>query len=209
MKFLIFCPEKPNPDLEKSLKVHAQRLGGSVENISELPIKMEMHELLCICFQAVELQYLEPLRKSNFQYMAFVNSAESEDIPIILRTGGNIFQRSEIIKDSETVTQNLQAYIENMKLKDLAYNLSLKELALIRRIYGHIGADKRKLTQELYGASSETTLDVNLARLRKKIAALKDGKDFFRIITHKRKLYLVSALNDYKHQHLIDAFNRD
>lgn len=206
MKFLRFCPDIPRLELDQALEVHAKMLGGSVETVAELPKKTGMHEVLCLCFKELTLKNLEPLTQSTYQYLAFVEGAESTEIPVILRTGGNIFQRSEIKKDSDRVNQGLRAIIENMKLKDLAYHLSVKELTLLRRIYGLVKADKKKLGQEIYGASSETTLDVNLARLRKKIADPKVGEDFFRIVTHKRMLYLVSAINDYKFDNLIDVF---
>lgn len=207
MRFLRFCPDSPKLELDQALKIHAQRLGGSVQTVSELPKKTGMHETLCLCFNELTLKNLKPLTQSSYQYLAFVEGAESHEIPITLRTGGNIFSRSDIKKDSQLVTESLRAIIENMKLKDLAYHLSFKELTLMRRIYGLVKADKKKLGLEVYGASSETTLDVNLARLRKKIADPKTGEDFFRIITHKRMLYLVSKLNDYQFDDLAQAFD--
>lgn len=206
MKFLRYCPDGPNPKFKQALELHAHRLGATVEKVSDIPEKTGMHELFCVCLTELKLKHLEPLTQYSFQYLAIVDNAEATEIPTILRTGGNTFQRSEFKKESEQVTQNLQAIIENMKLKDLAYHLSLKELTLIRRIYGLIQADKREIGPEVYGASSETTLDVNLGRLRKKIADPKAGEDFFRVVTHKRMLYLVSVLNNYKFDHLMDAF---
>lgn len=208
MNFLLYCPNTPNLELKNALKLHAERFGAELVNIDQLPEQVGMHEILCLCSKSLDIKNLRPLTYSSYQYLALVDGAECTKAPFILRTGGNIFQRSEIDKESNLVTQNLRAVIENMKLKDLAYHLSLKELTLIRRIYGLVQADKKTLAQEVYGASSETTLDVNLARLRKKAADPKAGADFFRILTQKRKLYLASVLNDYNIDDLRESFDQ-
>lgn len=187
--------------------VHAKRLNASVKNVSDLPHHTSMHQILCLCLKSLELPELWPLTQTSYQYLAFIQGHRCTENPIVIRTGGNFFHAQELEDDMQNITNNLRAVIENMKLKDLAYHLSLKELTLIRRIYGLVEADKKQLAQEIYGASSETTLDVNLARLRKKLADPMAGEDFFRIVTKKRKLYLVSVLNDYDESEFIKVFS--
>ena len=207
MEFLIFCSEHKHSNLGDVLGVHAKRLNASVKNVSDLPHHTSMHQILCLCLKSLELPELWPLTQTSYQYLAFIQGHRCTENPIVIRTGGNFFHAQELEDDMQNITNNLRAVIENMKLKDLAYHLSLKELTLIRRIYGLVEADKKQLAQEIYGASSETTLDVNLARLRKKLADPMAGEDFFRIVTKKRKLYLVSVLNDYDESEFIKVFS--
>lgn len=175
--------------LERDLKVE-------LLPVSEIPKTLGMHEMLIVHFDKVELKDLELFRQQTYQYLAVVNDINSNCFPFIMRSGGTMILSFPL--QTETFKNILCAVIEEMKLKDLAHHLAHKELSLLRRIYRLANAEKKLLSEDLFGVSSDSTFDVSLARLRKKLADPEVGDDFFRIITKKGRLYLVNALLEYE-----------
>lgn len=167
-------------------------LGVELLRVEEVPQRLGMHEMLIVHFDKVELQDLKLFRQQTYQYLAVVDDINTNCFPYIMRSGGTMILSFPLKK--ETFKNILCAVIEEMKLKDIAHHLAHKELALLRRIYRLSNADKKLLSENLFGFSSDSTFDVSLARLRKKLADSECGADFFRIITKKGRLYLVNAL---------------
>lgn len=175
--------------LEQDLKVE-------LLPVTEIPKTLGMHEMLIVHFDKVEMKDLELFRQQTYQYLAVVNDINSNYFPFIMRSGGTMILSFPL--QTEVFKNILSAVIEEMKLKDIAHHLAHKELSLLRRIYRLANADKKLLSEDLFGVSSDSTFDVSLARLRKKLADPEVGDDFFRIITKKGRLYLVNALLDYE-----------
>lgn len=192
MKFYYYTESSvPLPYLEylqKDLRLELMR-------IEEIPAVLGMHEMLIAQFDELQWQHVKLFREQTYQYLAVVKNTNSGCLPYLMRAGAEMILSFTL--ERATFKNIFCAVIEKMKLKDIAHTLAVKELSLLRRIYGLSNADKKLLSEQLFGVTSDSTFDVSLARLRKKLADPDCGDDFFRIITKKGRLYLVNALNDY------------
>lgn len=163
--------------------------------VKEIPASLGMHEVLIAQFDEIEWRHIQLFREQKYQYLAVVKNTSSSCFPYLMKSGGTMILSFSLVR--ETFKNIFCAVIEEMKLKDISHNLAVKELSLLRRIYRLSNADKKLLSEQLFGVTSDSTFDVSLARLRKKLADPDCGDDFFRIITKKGRLYLVNALFDY------------
>lgn len=173
-----------------------EELQCQLETIQEIPKQLGMHEMLIVQFDKLEIQDLEIFRQQKYQFLAVIKDINSPCFPYIMRSGGTMILSFPL--ERKMFKEVICAVVEEMKLKDLAHSLAHKELALLRRIYRLANADKKQLSEELFGVASDSTFDVSLARLRKKLSDPDCGDDFFRILTKKGRLYIVNALSQYQ-----------
>ena len=193
MRFLIYSENKKIP----FKNVLVEKLSDQIVLIDEIPEHLEFNEVLIVYFEEVSRELLEQVRYSDLQFITISPSYNIENFKRVFRSGGSNWVNSNL--SDEEFRLQLIDLIEMIKAQYLLHSLSHTELELFRFIARNFNGKKSRISDIVFGATSELTLDVNLSRLRKKLKDPDVGNDFFRILTKEGRLHLVNRLNDYQY----------
>lgn len=171
--------------------------GFNFEVVSNIPDILHSNEILLLDLSgSPSTELVELLRLKSHKFIAIIDSYTNAGIPEVVKFGGGIYFYSNL--DSKEIPHIIRTAVEDIKVRDISHQTTHNEQELFRFIGRLVNAEKSVLIKILYGATNETTLDVNLNRLRKKLKDPGIGNDFFRVISKNKRLHLVSQIRDYK-----------
>ncbi|MFG1505989.1 hypothetical protein [Halobacteriovorax sp. ZH5_bin.2] len=173
-----------------------EAFGLPIEYIEELPSSTGIGELLIIELDTIPDDLIEEIKYTTLKYVYVIEDFSQRNLNRFLPLGGNL-----CVLKSMKVDDYIEALFGRFHLMEkykLFHVISRTDMELFRLINRVGNGEKGKLSDILFGSTSENTMDVSLSRLRKKLRDPEIGNDFFRIITKKGRLYLVNQLNNYK-----------
>lgn len=171
--------------------------GFNFDIISNIPDKLDSNEVLVLDITgSPSSEIVELLRLKSHKFIAIIDSYTDQGIPEVVKFGGGIYFYSSL--GEKEIPHVIRTAVEDIKVRDISHQTTHNEQELFRFIGRLVNAEKSVLIKILYGATNETTLDVNLNRLRKKLKDPEIGNDFFRVVSKNKRLHLVSKIRGYK-----------
>lgn len=170
--------------------------GAKFEYYDVLPFDLEPSEILIVDLDEITDEFIEEVKYTRVKFVALINSLKQKNLNRLLALGGHLF----VVKSLEEVDflEILISRIHTLEMYKLLHLVSHTDIELFRFINRAGNGEKSKLSQLIFGSTSESTMDVNLSRLRKKLRDPEIGDDFFRVITKAGRLYVVSKLTNYE-----------
>lgn len=170
--------------------------GAKISYLDELPFDLEPGEILFVDLDEVSDELFEKVQYSKVKFLFLTNSLQGKNKRQFITLGGSL----PILKslDMDDFISEITTRIHQKEMFKLLHLVSPTDVELFRFILRAGNGEKIKLSELIFGSTSESTIDVNLSRLRKKLRDPDIGNDFFRIITKKGRLYIVSYLTNYE-----------
>ncbi|MGI4993550.1 hypothetical protein ACRXCV_13010 [Halobacteriovorax sp. GFR7] len=173
-----------------------EAFGMPIEYLDELPSSTKVGELLVVELDTIPDELIEEIKYTTLKYVYVIEDFTQRNLNRFLPLGGNLCVLKSMGVDD--FIEALFGRFHLMEIYKLFHIISRTDMELFRLINRAGNGEKGKLSDILFGSTSENTMDVSLSRLRKKLRDPEIGNDFFRIITKKGRLYLVNQLNNYK-----------
>ncbi|WP_412469815.1 MULTISPECIES: hypothetical protein [unclassified Halobacteriovorax] len=177
--------------------------GAKFEYLDELPFDLRPGEILLLDLDEITDDIIEKAQYTRVKFVTLVDTLKQHNLNRLLPIGGNLFA----VKGTpfEDFIEILTSRIHQMEMFKILHLVSHTDVELFRFILRAGNGEKSKLSELIFGSTSESTMDVNLSRLRKKLRDPNIGDDFFRIITKSGRLYVVSRLTNYEiPKHLLE-----
>ncbi|WP_412462879.1 hypothetical protein [Halobacteriovorax sp. RT-2-6] len=173
-----------------------EAFGLTIEYLDVLPSQTGVGELLIIELDTIPDELIEEIKYTTLKFVYVIDDFTQPNLNRFLPLGGNLCVLKSM--GEQEFIDALYGRFHLMEIYKLFHIISRTDMELFRLINRAGNGEKGKLTDILFGSTSENTMDVSLSRLRKKLRDPEIGNDFFRIITKKGRLYLVNQLNHYK-----------
>lgn len=198
MKISVYKPTHGGWDIVSEVQ---KNYPFTVEVVSEMPTAVDKNEVLVVYAERVSIDLAQELKYLDREYVLIIAESESSVAPLtdysmLMRRTGCV----QVYRDSSDrgkFISELPRMIELIKINEIASDLARNEWNLLRNIYRAINGKKAVLSYQLFGESGESTFDVNLSRLRKKLQDPKIGNDFIRIHSKNSRVYATTKLSDY------------
>lgn len=201
MKVSVYKPAQGGWDIATDVE---KNYPFSVQLLSELPTEIAKEEVLVVYAERISVDLVQELKYLDREYILILAASQEGDSTIasltdysmlMRRTGCVRVFREE--QDRAKFISELPRMIELIKINEIAADLARNEWNLLRHIYRGINGKKAVISYQLFGESGESTFDVNLSRLRKKLQDPKIGNDFIRIHSKNSRVYATTKLSDY------------
>lgn len=170
--------------------------GANFEYLDELPFDLGPAQILILELDEISDEFIEELKYTRVKFVVLVDSLKQKNLNRLLALGGNNFVFKSL--EESDFLGVLMSRIHQMEMFKLLHLVSSTDIELFRFILRAGNGEKSKLSELIFGSTSEGTIDVNLSRLRKKLRDPEIGDDFFRIVTKGGRLYVVSKLTNYE-----------
>lgn len=198
MKISVYKPAHGGWDIVSDIQ---KNYPFTVEVAGQLPTAIGKEEVLVVYSDGITVDLVQELKYLDCQYVLVLSESDSSVAPLtdysmlMRRTGCVQVYRDGA--DKARFVSELPRMIELIKINEIASDLARNEWNLLRNIYRAINGKKSVLSYQLFGESGESTFDVNLSRLRKKLQDPKIGNDFIRIHSKNSRVYATTKLSDY------------
>lgn len=166
------------------------------EYLDELPFDLGPGEILFVELDEFSDELLEKVQYTKIKFLLLTDTLQGANLNRFISVGGNLTIQKSL--SEEDFIADIVRRIHQMEMYKLLHLTSSTDVELFRFIARAGNGEKSKLSELIFGSTSESTIDVNLSRLRKKLRDPSIGDDFFRIITKNGRLYIVSRLTNYE-----------
>lgn len=201
MKISVYKPTHGGWDIVSEVQ---KNYPFTVEVLGEIPTTIDKDEVLIVYADRVSIELAQQLKYLDREFLLIITeNQESAGTIASLTDYSMLMRRTGCVKvyrdssDRAKVISELPRMIELIKINEIAAELARNEWNLLRHIYRAINGKKAVLSYQLFGESGESTFDVNLSRLRKKLQDPKIGNDFIRIHSKNSRVYATTKLSDY------------
>lgn len=200
MKISVYKPKHGGWDIVSEIQ---RQYPFSAHLISALPTTVEKDEVLIVYADHVSIDLAQELKYLDREYILIIAEGEADDAVKPLTDYTMLMRRTGCVQtyrdssDRSRFISELPRMMELIKINEIASDLARNEWNLLRNIYRAINGKKAVLSYQLFGESGESTFDVNLSRLRKKLQDPKIGNDFIRIHSKNSRVYATTKLSEF------------
>ncbi len=164
--------------------------------LDELPYDLGPGEILFVELDEVTDELLDEVQYTKVKFLFLTDTLQGDNVGRFISLGGNC-PIMKSLSEEDFISEIIRR-IHQKEMFKLLHLVSPTDVELFRFIHRAGNGEKSKLSELIFGSTSESTIDVNLSRLRKKLRDPEVGNDFFRIITKNGRLYIVSCLTNYE-----------
>lgn len=174
---------------------YSEKSNFEIQKISSMPKELSLEEVLVVALPKISLQSLNEFKYLNSDFIAFLTEPFDGYSDYLYNIGCIRILSNKT--DSQYFFNILPNLVEYTKINQISSLLARNEWNMLKNIYRSMNGRKSILSLKMFGDSGESTFDVNLSRLRKKLQDPKLGNDFFRIVSKNGRVYLTSKIKNY------------
>lgn len=200
MRISVYKPKHGGWDIVSEVQ---RQYPFTVQLVSDLPTTVEKDEVLIVYADRVSIDLAQELKYLDREYIMIIAESNNDgsvatlaDYSLLMRRTGCVQTYGDTTDRGKFISE-LPRMMELIKINEIASDLARNEWNLLRNIYRAMNGKKAVLSYQLFGESGESTFDVNLSRLRKKLQDPKIGNDFIRIHSKNSRVYATTKLSEF------------